>query len=258
MYSIYALIDVRDNSIRYIGMTRNTFARLSQHLLNTGNGTPEGVWLAEMQQARVTPKLEVLEVIPSSQYEQANEQAYQRARERESYWIQKLGGSALLSDIIDSGLDRTQLRAWRTFITSHATVIDLIEHDLAEAQQLPLSSYDVLVALVEAPNRRLRMHELARAVVLSRSGLTRLVERLEREGLLRRERGASSDRRAIYAVLTLKGFRAFRSAWPIYAQGIVTHFIEHLTEQELSTLTQALGRVLAAAHNAPARASDES
>jgi len=51
-------------------------------------------------------------------------------------------------------LDREQLRAWRTFITTHAVIIDLIEHDLAEAQQLPLSSYDVLLALVEASNRR--------------------------------------------------------------------------------------------------------
>lgn len=140
-------------------------------------------------------------------------------------------------------VSRTQLRAWRTFITAHATVIDLIEHELAEAKQLPLSSYDVLLALVEAPNRRLRMHELAQAVVLSRSGLTRLVDRLEQEGLLRRERNGA-DRRATYAVLTLKGFRAFRGAWPIYARGIITHFIRYLTEEELSMLTGMLERVL--------------
>lgn len=133
------------------------------------------------------------------------------------------------------------------FITAHATVIDLIEHELAEAEQLPLSSYDVLLALVEAPNRRLRMHELAQAIVLSRSGLTRLVDRLEQEGLLRRDR-SGPDRRATYAVLTLKGFRAFRHAWPIYAQGIVKHFIQHLNEQEISNLTQMLERLLASAH----------
>jgi DNA-binding MarR family transcriptional regulator len=153
-------------------------------------------------------------------------------------------------------LDRTQLRTWRTFITAHATVIDLIEHELAEARQLPLSSYDVLLALVEAPTRRLRMHELAQAVVLSRSGLTRLVDRLEQEGLLRRDR-TGADRRATYAVLTLKGFRAFRHAWPIYAQGIVKHFVQHLTEQEMSTLSQMLGRVLAAAHESSSPTSPE-
>lgn len=146
-------------------------------------------------------------------------------------------------------LDRKQLRAWRTFITTHATVIDLIEHELAEAKQLPLSSYDVLLALVEAPNRRLRMHELAQAVVLSRSGLTRLVDRLEQEGLLRRDR-SGPDRRATYAVLTLKGFRAFRRAWPIYAQGIAKHFARYLTDEELCTLNEAFRRVLAASREA--------
>ena len=138
------------------------------------------------------------------------------------------------------------MRAWQTFITAHAVVIDLIEQELAEAGQLPLSSYDVLLALVNAPNRRLRMHELAQAVVLSRSGLTRLVDRLEREGLLTRDR-SGSDRRATYAVLTLKGFRAFRHAWPIYAQGIIKHFVQHLTEEEMSLLTRMLERVLVAA-----------
>ncbi len=146
-------------------------------------------------------------------------------------------------------LDQKQLTAWRTLITTHATVIDLIEHELAEAKQLPLSSYDVLLALVEAPNRRLRMHELAQAVVLSRSGLTRLVDRLEQEGLLRRDR-SGPDRRATYAVLTLKGFRAFRSAWPIYAQGIARHFARYLTDEELYMLTEALTRVLAASREA--------
>jgi len=73
--------------------------------------------------------------------------------------------------------------------------------------------------------------------------LTRLVDRLEREGLLTRER-SGPDRRATYAVLTLKGFRAFRHAWPIYANGIFKYFIQHLTPQEAGTLTQMLQRVL--------------
>jgi DNA-binding MarR family transcriptional regulator len=145
-------------------------------------------------------------------------------------------------------LEPEQLAAWRTFITANAVVINLIEQDLAEAQQLPLSSYDVLLALVNAPNRRLRMHELAQAVVLSRSGLTRLVDRLEREGLLTRER-SGPDRRATYAVLTLKGLRAFRGAWPIYANGIFKYFIQHLTHEETDALVRMLQRVLSIAHN---------
>lgn len=159
--------------------------------------------------------------------------------------------------IMENSLKRKQLVAWQTFVTAHAVVIDLIEQELASAQQLPLSSYDVLLALVNAPNRRLRMHELAKAVVLSRSGLTRLVDRLEQEGLLARDR-SGPDRRATYAVLTLKGFRAFRRAWPIYAQGILKHFVQHLTEQEMSTLSQMLERVIAAAYKSSTTTSLES
>src|SRR5215467_2431171 len=79
------------------------------------------------------------------------------------------------------------LVAWRAFLKAHATVVDRIDHDLAAKQRLSLSSYDVLIELYEAPDRRLRMHELAQRVVLSRSGLTRLVDRLEREGYLTRD-----------------------------------------------------------------------
>lgn len=157
---------------------------------------------------------------------------------------------------MEHSLTRTQLAAWQAFVTAHALVIDLIEQELTEAKQLPLSSYDVLLALVNAPNRRLRMHELAQTVVLSRSGLTRLVDRLEREELLTRDR-SGSDRRATYAVLTLKGFRAFRRAWPMYAQGILKHFVHHLTEQEMSTLTQMFGRVVIAAQESSSSTSRE-
>ena len=140
------------------------------------------------------------------------------------------------------------LAAWRTFITAHAAVIERIEHDLATANQLPLSFYDVLIELAEAPDRRLRMHELARSVVLSRSGLTRLVDKLEAAGLLRRE-ACTTDRRGAYAVLTDAGRAALRGAWPVYAQGIATHFAQHLTDAEVATLTPALERVLAAARD---------
>lgn len=145
---------------------------------------------------------------------------------------------------------------WRGFITAHATVIDLIERELAEAGELPLSSYDVLLALVEAPNRRLRMHELAEVVVLSRSGLTRLVDRLEQEELLRRDR-SGPDRRATYAVLTLKGLRAFRRAWPVYQRGIMRHFVEHLSEDEIRVITGAFERLLGRASEKPSLKGEE-
>lgn len=143
-------------------------------------------------------------------------------------------------------LDEARGEAWRTFLTAHAAVIERIERDLARERMLPLGWYDVLLALAEAPERRLRMNELARAVVLSRSGLTRLVDRLEKAGLLRRER-CDDDRRGCYAVLNEDGHAALRRSWPVYAGGISEHFGQHLGDEEVATLTEALGRVLAAA-----------
>ena len=139
------------------------------------------------------------------------------------------------------------LAAWRAFINAHASVIDRIERKLATERQLPLTSYDVLVALAEADDHRLRMNDLAnKVVVLSRSGVTRLVDRLEEEGLLRRERTAR-DRRGAYAVLTDKGRDALDRARPVYAQGIVENFAQFLSDPEVRTITSALGRIDAAA-----------
>ena len=143
---------------------------------------------------------------------------------------------------LPEGLDERRLAAWRALLTAHATVIERIERDLVAAGQLPLGSYDVLLALIEAPGRRLRMSELAAAVVLNRSTLTRRVDRLEQEGLLARER-VGGDRRGAYAALTEAGHSALRAAWPIYARGIADYFARHLTDTEAETITAALTRV---------------
>jgi DNA-binding MarR family transcriptional regulator len=139
-------------------------------------------------------------------------------------------------------IDEFHLAAWRAFLTAHATVIRNIEENLAHAQRVPLSSYDVLLTLSEAPERRLRMHEIAERVVLSRSGLTRLIDRLEKEGFLYRER-CGEDRRGAYAVLSDTGIEALRLAWPVYAQGIQKNFASLLDDEEVRVLTKALERV---------------
>ncbi len=138
-----------------------------------------------------------------------------------------------------------QLDAWRALITAHARIICLIEQDLAVAKRVPLSYYDVLIELAEAPGKRLRMSELARSVVLSRSGLTRLVDKLEREGLLTRE-ACATDGRGAYAVLTESGYEALRKAWPLYSAGIANYFVRHLKEEEVQAITSGLQRVLVA------------
>ena len=139
-------------------------------------------------------------------------------------------------------IDELHLAAWRAFLTAHAAIIHTIEEDLAHAQRVPLSSYDVLLTLSEAPDHRLRMHEIAERVVLSRSGLTRLVDRLEKEGFLYRER-CGEDRRGAYAVLSDKGLEALRQAWPVYAHGIQKNFASLLTDEEIRVLTQVFERV---------------
>lgn len=143
-------------------------------------------------------------------------------------------------------LDVAREGVWRAFLMAHAAVIERIERDLARENMLPLGWYEVLLALSEAPEHRLRMSELATAVVLSRSGLTRLVDRLEKAGLLCRER-CDDDRRGCYAALTEEGATALRHSWPVYARGISEHFGRYLEDDEVATLTESLGRVLAAA-----------
>lgn len=143
-------------------------------------------------------------------------------------------------------MDEARGRTWRTFLRAHAAVIDRMERELAEKGVLPLGHYDVLLALAEASEGRLRMHELARDVVLSRSGLTRMVDRLEKSGLLCRER-CDDDRRGCYAVLTGDGMEALRHARPVYSRGIAEHFGRHLDDEEVRVLDESLGRVLAAA-----------
>jgi DNA-binding MarR family transcriptional regulator len=121
--------------------------------------------------------------------------------------------------------------------------------ELAAAGVIPSDLYDVLLALDRAPDRRLRLSDLADHVVLSRSGLTRLVDRLEKQGLLRRER-CPEDRRGAFAVLTEAGLDALRKAWPVYRDAIERHFVSHLQGEEAITLRRALARVLDA-HAAP-------
>jgi DNA-binding MarR family transcriptional regulator len=142
-------------------------------------------------------------------------------------------------------VDDIHLAAWRNFLTAHARVIDVIDRELVAAQRVPLHWYDVLIELVEAPDNRLRLHELAQRVVLSRSGLTRLLDKLENAGLLYRE-AAASDRRGAFAVLTEAGKDAVRHAWPVYAQAIARYFVPHMNEEEARIVRDVFSRVMKA------------
>lgn len=140
-----------------------------------------------------------------------------------------------------------ELAAWRALLNSHALVIRRIEQDLQVAGLPPLGWYDVLWALNSSPARRLRIHELVDKVVLSRTGLSRLVDRIEAAGLLRRE-PVPGDRRGAYAAITDDGVEMLRRIWPVYALGIRERFLAQL-EGDAAPLRAALERVAAAARD---------
>ena len=110
-------------------------------------------------------------------------------------------------------LTAVELGAWRGLLRVHAALVRELDAELEAAHDLPLSSYDVLIYLQSAPGKRLRMAELADSVLLSRSGVTRLVDRLEREGLIVRDT-CESDGRGCFAVLTDEGEELLARARP--------------------------------------------
>ena len=128
-----------------------------------------------------------------------------------------------------------ELAAWRGFLRTHAGLVKELDADLEAQHQLPLTSYDVLTTLADQPQGRMRMRDLADAVVLSRSGLTRLVDRLQREGLLEREQCAS-DARGAYAVLTETGRARLREAQPLHRDGVRRRFLSRFSAEELRIL----------------------
>ncbi len=142
--------------------------------------------------------------------------------------------------------DPASLSAWRLLLEAHATVTELLEHELVAERGLPLNRYDVLLNLAEAPEGRLRMQELSESVLLSKSGLSRLVDRMVEAGLVRREQ-CQDDRRGWFAVLTDQGRSALRRAAPVHLRGIQEHFTRHLEPEEVQAMTAALRRVVAAA-----------
>jgi len=143
-------------------------------------------------------------------------------------------------------LPETHLEAWRKFYGSFWRVFAAIEADLVAARLPSLSWYDALYELYVAPDRQLRMNELARGAILSRSGLTRLVDKLEKEKLLER-RACPEDGRVQHVRLTEKGVEVLRAIWPVYRAGIAKYFAAHLSEAEAKQVAAMFSRVVAAA-----------
>ena len=139
------------------------------------------------------------------------------------------------------------LAGWRSLLNAHALVIGRIERDLRAEVLPPLDWYDALWALYKSADRRLRISELAEHVVLSRTGMTRLLDRIEAAGMLRRE-PVPGDRRGAHAVITREGVELLRRMWPINARNIRELFIAQLDE-DAAPLRAALERVVDAARD---------
>jgi DNA-binding MarR family transcriptional regulator len=151
------------------------------------------------------------------------------------------------ADICDAAtgeeLSAPELAAWRGLLRVHAALVKALDAELIAEHDLPLSSYEVLIALQAAPGRRCRMAELADRVLLSRSGMTRLVDRLEREGLLERDT-CTSDGRGCFAVLTEAGEELLARARPTHLDGVRERFLRHFEGAELDAMSAWWERIV--------------
>ncbi len=135
-----------------------------------------------------------------------------------------------------------RLTAWRAFLLAHARVVRELERELQHEEHLALTDYDVLVQLAAAGEHRLRMSELADRLLLSRSGATRLIDRLVADGLVERA-SCESDRRGQWAALTPAGYDRLRRAAPTHLRGVAEHFLDRLSSDDLAALERMLASV---------------
>jgi DNA-binding MarR family transcriptional regulator len=140
-------------------------------------------------------------------------------------------------------LDEREMTAWHALIHAHGRIVRRLEVELDAEHGLSLPAYEVLAHLSMAPQERLRMSELAVHAVLSPSGLTRLVDKLSREGLVCRDK-CSGDARVVYAVLTPLGRTRLDAAYPTHLRGVREHFIDQLTAEQRDAVADALGRIV--------------
>ena len=138
-----------------------------------------------------------------------------------------------------------RLGSWQLFLVAHARLERILDEDLRAEHDLSLAEYDALLQLAQAQGRRLRMHQLADRVILSRSGVTRLIDRLVADGSVERIQ-CSTDARGAEAVLTEAGLGRLRSAAATHLRGVEEHFLGVVDEAELATMATAFERIVGA------------
>jgi DNA-binding MarR family transcriptional regulator len=142
-------------------------------------------------------------------------------------------------------LSADELGAWRAFLQAHARITRRLDEELQAAHGLSLAEYDALLQIARSPGRRVRMNVLADRVLLSRSGITRLVDRLETAGSVERV-ACSSDARGQEAVLTAVGLDRLRTAGGTHLDGVRRYFLDRVASDDLAILERTLGGVAAA------------
>jgi DNA-binding MarR family transcriptional regulator len=143
---------------------------------------------------------------------------------------------------MDDAATQEHLAAWLALLQAQAAVTDAVEAELVTGSDLPLAWHEVLVRLARAGGR-MRMRELAQAVLLSKSGLTRLADRMEKAGLLERS-ACPTDRRGTFAVLTKAGRSMLRRSGPVFRRAVEANLAGHLSPEELSSLRFLLEKVV--------------
>jgi DNA-binding MarR family transcriptional regulator len=149
-------------------------------------------------------------------------------------WVGATDPTGQLSDL--------ELAAWRGMLETHSALVAELDAELERDHGLPLTSYEVLMYLGDSEHGKLRMGELADHLLLSRSGITRLVDRLERQGLVERQ-PCEDDGRGYYAVLTDRGGDKLRIARPDHLAGVRRHFLDPLDPDDLDALFRAWERL---------------
>ncbi|MEU7746856.1 MarR family transcriptional regulator [Nonomuraea sp. NPDC049158] len=136
-------------------------------------------------------------------------------------------------------LDETEMAAWRAFLSTSHLLERRIEEQLKAAAGLTHPQYEVLARLADAPDRQMRMTELAKGVVVSKSALTYQIGQLEKAGLVERTT-CPSDERGVLAVLTDAGVRCLERVAPGHVEVVRAYLIDRMTRGELETMTAAM------------------
>ena len=138
-------------------------------------------------------------------------------------------------------LNPTEMAAWRRYIVASRRLLEALDADLAD-HELSMPDYEILAQLSDAPDRRMRMSELAEVAMLSRSRLSHRMKVMEKAGWVRRE-ACPVDKRGFFAVMTPKGWKAIVAAAPDHVESVRTRFMDHLTKADQQVLAEIFERI---------------